>query len=102
MRHQYDRATARFEELLQPLDGLYVEVVGRLVQQEDVRTFQQDLSQFDTHTPTTTELARLAGEVGADESETQERLLHLALEVVHAHHVQALVGVREALYQLLV
>ena len=40
------------KELLQPLDGFYVEMVRRLVKQQHVGTLQQNLGQLNTHTPT--------------------------------------------------
>ena len=66
---QDDGATAVGEEILQPLDGFDVEVVGRLVEQQHVRVLQQDFCQFDAHTPTTAEFACLTFEVFSFKSE---------------------------------
>ncbi len=47
MRHGDDRAGVFLEMALQPGDGLGVEVVGRLVEQEDVRLTQQQAAEGD-------------------------------------------------------
>lgn len=40
-----NRAIIALEELLQPLDSLHVQMVGRLIEQQDVGTAQQQLGQ---------------------------------------------------------
>jgi hypothetical protein len=45
------------EKIHQPDAGLEIQIVRRLVKQEDVRCFQQDVSQGDTHLPPARELA---------------------------------------------
>ena len=45
VRHTQHRALVLFEVLLQPIDGFRVEVVGRLVQQQDVRLLKQQATQ---------------------------------------------------------
>ena len=45
MRDDDHRAVARVEDVFQPADGVDVEVVGRLVQQQDVRIGEQRLRQ---------------------------------------------------------
>ena len=49
--HEY-RRWAGLEEILEPLDRLDVEVVGRLVKEQQVRMRQEDFCQLDTHSPT--------------------------------------------------
>ena len=63
------------EEVFKPLDRLNVEVVRRLVEEEDVGLLQEELCQLDTHTPAPTELARLSREVASLEAKTKERQL---------------------------
>ena len=41
MTHQHHSSCACAQELLQPLDALYVKMVGRLVQQQHIRVLQQ-------------------------------------------------------------
>ena len=54
--HQDDGTRRLCQELLQPLDTLDVEVVRRLVEQQHIGFLQEDLCQFDTHTPASGEL----------------------------------------------
>ena len=70
-----DRLTRLDEEVLEPLDRLDVEVVRRLVEEEDIGLLQEELCQLDTHTPAPTELARLSREVASLEAKTEERQL---------------------------
>ena len=95
-------ALARGEEILQPLDGLDVQVVGRLVQQKYVGTAEQQFGQLDAHAPTAGELARRSVEVLATEAQTLERALYLGLIVGAAHHQEAVVLVREAVDKFLI
>ena len=70
-----DRLPRLDEEVLEPLDRLDVEVVRRLVEEEDIGLLQEELCQLDTHTPAPTELARLSREVASLEAKTEERQL---------------------------
>ena len=90
------------KELLQPLDGLDVQVIGRLVQQEDVGLHQQELGQLDTHAPPTGELAGGTVEVGPPEAQALKRALQLALVIVPAHQGEAIILTGKAVYQFLV
>ena len=48
----HDKGRALFHQVaLQPLDRLHIQVVGRLIQQQQVRVLQQDFSQGDAHLP---------------------------------------------------
>ena len=49
MAHHKDQALAVHQEILQPLDGLNVQMVGGLVQQDDVRLAEQRLGQQHLH-----------------------------------------------------
>ena len=50
--HQHNSRSTCRQELLEPLDALDVEVVGRLVEEQYIGTLQQNLRQLDTHAPT--------------------------------------------------
>ena len=41
----------RSEEIFEPLNGLNIQVIGRLVEQQNVRFQQKQLGQFDAHSP---------------------------------------------------
>ena len=53
MRHAEDRALVALEVLLEPIDRLGVEVVGRLVQQQDIRCLEQQSAEGYPSTLTT-------------------------------------------------
>ena len=55
--HEYDSLCALSKKLFQPLDTFNIKMVGRLIEQEDIRFLQQDFCQFDTHTPSTGKLS---------------------------------------------
>ena len=99
---QHHGIGARGEEVLQPLDGLDVQVVGRLVQQQYVRAAEQQLGQLDAHAPSTRKLACGAVEVRTAEAQALERALYLGLIVGASHHQKAVVLVREAVDELLI
>ena len=99
MAHQYDSFCRLHEELLKPLDALYVEMVGRLVEQQHVGLAQEYLRQFDAHAPSTRELTRRTVKVGALESKSHQRALNLSLIVVGTHHHISVMLRREALHQ---
>ena len=70
------------QELLEPVARLEVEVVGRLVEQQQPGAAQQQLGQRDAHLPAAGE--RLGGflEVGPFEAETAQHGVHLRLDAV--------------------
>ena len=51
MRDNHHGAREGLEEALEPDDRFNIEVVGRLVQKENVVLFQEELGQLYTHTP---------------------------------------------------
>ena len=51
VRHQHERVRIGAEVLLQPVAGFQVEMVGRLVQQQQIGLFQQQLGERDAHLP---------------------------------------------------
>ena len=90
------------KEVLQPLDTLDVKVVGRLVEQQHIRTAKQQLGKLYTHTPTTGKLACRAVKVLAAEAQPLERALYFGTVVGAAHHQKTFVFVSEAVNQFLV
>ena len=84
MGDEHHGARIVLEERLEPLDALDVEVVGRLVEEEEVGLAQEELGQFDAHLPAAAELGHGAGEVAMAESESEEHLLGHLLALVAA------------------
>ena len=92
--HEYGRRTC-FEKILQPLDRLDVQVVSRLVQQQQVRMAQQDFRQFNTHSPPARKLCTRSVKVLSLKAETDDGSVHLCdkpcfvcmlfLGLIHSH-----------------
>ena len=93
------RRAARRQKLLQPLNRLDVKVVRGLVEQQHVGTAQQNLRQFDAHTPTARKFTRRTLEIRAQETQSEQRALDFRLVVLAAEHQVALVLLREPLHQ---
>ena len=98
--YQHHRLGTLSQELLQPLDTLDIEVVGRLIEEEYIRLLEQDLCQLDTHTPSTGELPGRTVEIFTGETQTAQGSLNLSLVVFTAHHHVALVLLGEFLHEL--
>ena len=74
-------------------------MVGRLVEQQHVGLLQQNLRQFDTHTPASGEFAGGTLEVGSHKSQSDECAFYLCLIVICPHHLIAFMLLGEALHQ---
>ena len=78
MRHDHQRALILLQPLLHPQDGIEVQMVGRFVEQQQVRRTHQCLREVEPHAPA-------AGETGY-------RILHLVM--AEAEAVQQAFGAR--------
>ena len=85
MAHQHNAAATLGKELLEPLDGFDVEVVGRLVEEEEIRSLQEDLGEFDTHAPPSRELTSGAIEIGAFKAEAYEGSFDFGIAVLRLY-----------------
>ena len=65
------------EKVFEPLDRDDVEVVGGLVEEEEVGASEEEFGEFDTHLPPPAELRHGAVEIGAFEAEAEEDFLRL-------------------------
>ena len=99
MGDEYHRAPVAEEVVLEPLDGLDVEVVGRLVQQEDIGLGQQDLGKLHAHVPALREGAALPSELALLETEAHQGLLGQHGGRLGLGHGQLVVELVEFLYQ---
>ena len=77
-------------------------MVGRLVEKEQVRLFQQNLGQFHAHLPAVAELAHGAQHVVVAETQSDQNPLRFTFDAVAAEQGQAVVQVVQLNYQLLV
>ena len=87
-------------ELLEPLDRTDVEVVGRLVEQQEVRFLKQEFRQLNSHSPSSRELACRSVEVLFSESKSDECPFQLRMIVLPSHQVEAFVLVGEFLHEV--
>ncbi len=94
-RHQ-QRAGQRLEEALEPDDRLDVEVVGRLVHQQDVRPAEQHARHRDAHLPAAGQRADVAVDALVVEAEAVQHLARLRLEAVAAEVLVLLLHLAEA------
>ena len=104
----YERTVMAYEDhslgkvlqiLLKPLDGLNVQMVSRLVEQQHIRLFEKDLCKLDSHSPPPRELFRRSVEVGAFEAKSYESTLHFGFIIASAHHDKTLMLLGEAFYK---
>ena len=77
------------DKAAQPLDALEVQVVGGLVQQQQVGVAQEELGQRDTHLPAARELGARALKVGDLKAQAGQDLAGVALELVAAQVLKA-------------
>ena len=86
------RAVVALQEGLEPLDALEVEVVGRLVEHEQVGVAQQELREADAHLPAAGEVLGGFVEVLYREAETRKNLPSPRLELVAPKPLEAVLG----------
>jgi len=96
------RARIVLEVFLQPVPRGQVEMVGRLVHEEEVRPGQQQLGQRDAHLPAARELLCPARLVGQREAEALEHVGHARVDLVPAEVLEAIGDLRVALEPLVV
>ena len=78
------------DEIFEPTDGFYVEMVCWLVKKQYVRRFEKQLGKLDTHTPTSRELTGRTVEIRALKTESEQCLLHIFLEMRHVYGIEFL------------
>ena len=83
---QQDGGAAPLQVILQPLDGLDVQVVGRLVEQHQVRAAEQDLGQLDAHVPALAESLGLAAQLIVPETQARQGPARLHLDGLRLAH----------------
>ena len=94
--HEQRALELAHQPLLQPDNGFHVQMVGRLVQQQDVRVDGEDAGQGDAHLPAAAEgLHRKMPAVAADAQPGQHRLGPV-LQVIAAPVLELLGGVAVA------
>ena len=84
-----DGAVVVGDKAAQPLDALEVQVVGGLVQQQQIGVAKEELGQRDAHLPAARELGTRALKVGYFEAQAGQDLTGVALELVAAQVLKA-------------
>ena len=77
------------DKAAQPLDALEIQVVGGLVEQQQVGVAQEELGERDTHLPAAGELGARALKVGDLKAQAGQDLAGVALELVAAQVLKA-------------
>ena len=93
VRDDQDRAGVALQILLEPEQRFEVEVVGRLVQQQQVRLLRQQPRQVRAHHPAAAHLARGPVEILLAEAQPGEDLLGLGFEPVAAQFIEPVMHV---------
>ena len=96
VRGHEQRALVRLEEAFEPDDRLDVEVVGRLVHQQDVGLAEQHAGHRHAHLPAARQRADVAVDALIVEAEAVQHFARLALERVSAEVVVLLLHLAEA------
>ena len=97
--HEQQGAPRGLEVIFQPLDGLYVQVVGRLVEQEYARLAQKDFCQFYAHIPSLGKGFRVASQLIIPESQAEQSPARLHLGWLAVAHLQDVIERSKFLYE---
>ncbi|MCG3121446.1 MAG: hypothetical protein ALAOOOJD_04538 [bacterium] len=90
VRGQHDRAGIIEQKIFQPHDGFEIEVIGRFVQQQNLRLGEQKLGEGDTHHPATGKLVQGPRELRGAKADAAKDRLGLMLDRVAALRFEAL------------
>ena len=101
VRHDHHGALVRGEERLQPGQRLEIQMVRRLVEEQERGPQQEQAREGSAHPPTTRELGERAGQVGRREAETTEDRASLRFEPVPAEGFEAMLELAVLLGQSL-
>ena len=100
MRDQHEGIRIAREVILQPVARFQIEVVGGLVQQQQVGLFEQQFGQRDAHLPAARELFRAPFPIALREAEAGEHCAHLRFHRVAVARVKLALGRVEAVGHL--
>jgi hypothetical protein len=89
------------EEVLDPLEGLEVQVVGRFVQQEQVRRLEQESAQGDPHSPTARQRGQRGVELVGREAQPAQDRLGARVQAVAAQRLVLVLEVAVAVHEFL-
>ena len=102
VRNEHQHIGLSFQEILKPLNRLNVQMVGRLIEQQHIGALEQNLSQFNTHSPPSAKLRGGAVEVSALKAQANQGFLYLGFIVLALIHCTQIVFVRQCINQILI
>ena len=97
--HEEHGAVIGSQEVLEPLDALEVEVVGGLVQKEQVGMAKQELGERNAHLPAAGEISRGLVKVLDGKAQAAQDLACTGIQLVAAETLEAVLGVAVVLKQ---
>ena len=97
MGNQNDREGIGLEVALQPVARLDVQVVGRLVEQQDVRFGEKQPGQGDPHLPAAGELAAFTLPVRGEKTQAAQDIAHLRFHGIATLEAEFLLKMAEPL-----
>ena len=95
---QHQRSLIRLEVLLEPVDGGEVEVVGRLVEEEEIGLGREHARQLRAHAPAAGKRLERLRELLRRKTEAAERDFHASLDVVAAEMLELRLQLAVALH----
>ena len=102
VRNEHQHIGLSFQKILKPLNRLNVQMVGRLIEQQHIGALEQNLSQFNTHSPPSAKLRGGAVEVSALKAQANQGFLYLGFIVLALIHCTQIVFVRQCINQILI
>src|SRR5207253_3379616 len=93
VRDDENRSGIRFEVILKPKQRFEIEMVGRFVEQQEVRFLREQAPQMRAHDPAAAHLAGWAIKIFFAKTQAGEDLLGFGLEPITAQFVKAVVDI---------
>ncbi|MPL94131.1 hypothetical protein SDC9_40279 [bioreactor metagenome] len=70
-------------------------MICRLIEQQQIRSLQNNLCQFDTHPPSSTEFSALTIEIGTVETESYQRFFYFCLIITTINYLKIFLRMRQ-------
>ena len=98
VRDKHHRVGFLLQEIFKPLYGFYIQMVGRLVEEQQVRMLKQEFGKLDAHAPPAAELRSHPAEILPYKTESNQRLLDFSLVIVAFFQEYVVVKLGHAVY----
>ena len=93
--HKKHRTLCLLQEVLQPLNAFYIQMVCRLIKEKHIGLSQKNLRKFYAHSPTSRKFTRRSFEIAAFKSQSRQSSFGYGMIIVAAHHIIAFAFVRK-------